>query len=112
MKNFLTLTVLSFILLSCSSGPGDVAKKFSENFSHGKVEEAKKYATEPTGRLLDMANSFGAITVDPDYRFKKVKDSVVGNRAWVTFIDPDGEEDVFELVKIDGKWLVQMEPQK
>lgn len=112
MKNIFLLSALSFLIFSCAPGPADVAKKFSENFTHGKIEEAKKYATENTGIFLDMAKEFNAVSVDPDYKFKKVKDSVAGKRAWVTFIDPDGEEDVFELVKIDGKWLVQMELQK
>lgn len=112
MKNIYLLFISALFLFSCSPGPDRVAKKFSENFTHGHIEEAKKYATKTTGQFLDMANEFNLITIDPDYTFKKVKDSVVGDRAWVTFIDLDGEEDVFELVKRDGKWLVQMEPQK
>lgn len=112
MKRILLPFVLSLLFFSCTPGPGEVAKNFSENFTHGKIEEAKKYATKETGDFLDAAKEFNLITVDTDYKFKKVKDSIVGNRAWVTFIDLDGEEDVFELVKHDGKWLVQMELQK
>ncbi len=41
-----------------------------------------------------------------------IKDSVVGNEAWVTFTNDKGKEDVIKVVKIDGDWLVHMESKK
>lgn len=112
MKLRAFLLSLLFIAVSCSSGPEASAKKFTESLSQGKVDEAKKYATESTGKLLDFASSFGGFPVEPNYKFEMKKDSVVDNKAWVTFINQKGKEEVLQLVKIDGKWLVHMESKK
>lgn len=111
MKKILFICVTA-LLVSCSSGPESAAKNFTENLANGKVENAKKYATKTTGTLLDMAESFGGLPLNPNFKFQKIKDSIDGKKAWITFINAEGEEDVMELVNIEGKWLVQMEPQK
>lgn len=100
---------LAILFFSCSSSPENAVKNFTENLTKGKVEEAKKYATESTGAMLDMANSIGAIPVDPDFEFEMLKDSIVGNRAWITIANPNGRSEVMDVVKIDGEWLVNME---
>ncbi|MCL6217738.1 DUF4878 domain-containing protein [Zunongwangia pacifica] len=111
MKKIITIIAVSALLLSCSSGPEKAAKNFTENMAKGKVEDAKKYATQSTGKLLDMAVSFGGSQIEPDFKFEFVKDSIVDNRAWVTYMD-NGEKKDLELVKIDGKWLVNVESKK
>lgn len=83
-----------------------------DNLAQGKVEEAKKYATEATGQLLDMANALGGIEVKPDFEFTFLRDSVADNSAWVYFVDEEGKEDVIELIKADGKWLVHADAKK
>lgn len=100
------------LLLSCSSGPESAVKNFTENLAKGKIDQAKKYATEPTGKILDLASSFGGLPVNPDFKFEMVKDSIIDNRAWVTFTNQDEEEKTMELVKIDGVWLVHLENKK
>ncbi len=112
MKKFFILIVTVLIFTACSSGPEKTAQKFTENLAKGKVDEAKKYATESTGKFLDLANSFGGIPIEPNFKFKMEKDSIVDNKAWITYINQKGEEDVIELVKIDGKWLVHMDSKK
>jgi hypothetical protein len=112
MRKIITVFALSTLLFSCSSGPESAAKNFTENLAKGKVEEAKKYATESTGKLIDFASSFGSLQVDPNFKFEMIKDSIVENKAWVTFKDQNGKEDTIELVKIDGKWLVHVESKK
>lgn len=113
MKKTLLIGAISTLLLSsCSSGPESSAKNFTENLAKGKVDEAKKYATESTGKLLDFASAFGRLPVDPDFKFKAEKDSIVENTAWVSFTDKKGKKDKLKLVKIDGKWLVHMESKK
>ncbi|PZX59374.1 uncharacterized protein DUF4878 [Algoriphagus ratkowskyi] len=109
MKKLLTILCLATLLFSCSSGPEDSVKNFTENLAKGKVEEAKKYATEPTGKLLDMVSSMGKIPIEPDFKFEILNDSIVGNRAWITISNPNGRTEVIEAVKIDGDWLVHME---
>lgn len=74
----------------------------------GKIEEAKKYATEATGSMLDFASGTGELSVQPDFKFEIISDSVSDNRAWVVFMDGKKEETV-PLVKIDGKWFVHLD---
>lgn len=113
MKKYLFIALVTVLgLTSCSSSPTDAAKKFSESLAQGKVDEAKKYATESTGKLLDLANSFGGIKVKPNFKFEAIKDSVAQNKAWVYFKDESGEQQTVELVKVDGKWLVDVGAKK
>lgn len=111
MKRIRIVMVLG-LLASCASGPEKAVEKFAENLAKGKVEEAKKYATESTGKLIDMASGFGGIDVEPNYQFSMIKDSIVGNKAWVTYINQKGKEETMQVVKIDGDWLVHVESKK
>lgn len=110
MKKLLfTLIAFTLLMCSCSSGPKNAAQQFTENLAKGKIEEAKKYATESTGKLLDMAASMGGAKVNPDFKYVFVKDSIVDNKAWVTFkSSSDDKEQTLELVKIDGDWKVDI----
>lgn len=112
MKKLLLLFSLSLLMFSCSSGPEKVAGDFLENLSKGKVDEAKKYATESTGKMLDFVSSMTSLPVDPDFKFKPLRDSIVDNKAWVFYVDKSGDETSIELVKIDGDWKVNMEAKK
>ena len=112
MKKLLVVLSLVALVFSCSSGPEKAAKDFTENLAKGKVVEAKKFATEATGQLLDLASSMGTVDVYPDYKFMMEKDSIVDNKAWVTYLDPEGNEETIELVNIDGEWLVHIEAKK
>lgn len=114
MKKVFAVLATAVVLFSCSSasGPEKVAKKFTENLAVGKVDEAKKYATEPAAKMLDLASAFGRLPLEPDFKLEAIKDSVVDNKAWVTYTNPKGKVETMELVKIDGEWLVHMESKK
>lgn len=112
MKRTLLFIALGVLLVACG-GPGKAARKFTEATAVGHIEEAKKYATEPTGKLLDLAAQFGSIKIDPDYKFYFVKDSVEGNRAWVTYTtNRDTTPKIMRLYKIDGSWKVDANDKK
>lgn len=113
MKRNLFLMLLPiFAFMGCSSGPTDVARDFSESVARADINEAKTYATESTGKLLDLANSFGGIKARSGFEFDAIKDSVVDNHAWVFFKDENGTRHQLELVKIDDKWLVNVDAKK
>jgi hypothetical protein len=112
MRRIIFTLAMSAFLFSCSSGPENTAKNFTENLAKGKIDEAKKYATESTGKMLDFASSFGGVPIDPNFEFEMIKDSIVGNRSWVTFVNQKGKKETMEMVKIDGDWLVHMESKK
>lgn len=111
---FLLMAVVSiFAFTSCSSNsPTAVAKSFSENIAKGKYEEAKKFCTEPTGKLLDMATAMaGGAKVNPDFKFEAIREEIDEDTAKV-FVKKGEGEDTIDLVKIDGVWKVNMSPQK
>lgn len=113
MRKIILIAALSILLFSCSSNsPEKTAKFFWENIFKGKIKEAKKYATEPTGKLYEQIINIGGFPIDPDFKFIMTKDSIVKNRAWVTFKAPDGRNSTIELVKIDGNWLVHVDLKK
>lgn len=112
MKKLLFFITIAAIFVACSSGPKSTAEKFLTNMGKGNIEEAKKYCTEPTKKLLDMASAFGGAPINPDLKLTHVKDSIVDNRAWVTFIDEKEKVDVVELVKLDGDWKVNITSKK
>lgn len=102
-----------FVLMGCGDSPQSVAKNFAENLAKGKISEAKKYATEPTGEMLDFASKIGAMPVNTDFTFIYVDKTVEGEQATVRYKNsPDGQEETIKLVKIDGKWKVHMQPGK
>jgi putative hemolysin len=112
MKKLLFVLMASLALVSCSKGPESAAKNFTEHMAKGDINEAKKYTTTQTGALLDMAISLGgsqSMPKYPDYTFKMLKDSIVGDTAaWVTYTTPEGNDDVLTLVKEDNEWKVSM----
>lgn len=112
MKKTISILGLSALLFSCSSEPGNVAKNFTENLAKGKIDEAKKYATESTGKMIDFASVFGSSPIDPNFKFEMIKDSIVENKAWVTFTNQKGKKETINVVKIDGNWLVHMGSKK
>ncbi len=80
-----------------------------ENISKGKFEEAKKYATESTGKLIDLIAAMGTEQVThPDFKFKATKEEIDGDQATIYYINADGDEDEIDLIKVDGKWKVNM----
>lgn len=110
MKKILFIALTAILFVSCSSGPEGVAKKFTENISKGKIDDAKKYCTSQSGAILDMMKSMNLNKADlhPDYKFTMIKDSIVEDKAWVTYNSANGKEDVMTLVKENGEWKVSL----
>lgn len=110
-KATILLTCLAALfLVGCGKSPRNAAQSFLENLSQGKITEAKKHATEPTGNLLEMASRMGAMPLDPNFRFVFVEESIDQNKAVVSFREgQDGPVQTMDLVKIDGEWKVHIQ---
>ena len=133
-KTILNSTLPLFLLVflctfnACSSGTGDgttsnsifsktpehqeVAIAFANNFAKGKLTEAKKYATETSAALIDLAGSLGGMNINPDANFRVVKDSIIGKKGFVKLIDDSKEkpkEELYDVVMIDGEWKVNLD---
>lgn len=112
-KTFFALLVM-ILLNACGSGkdsPKGVAAVFTESVAYGKIDQAKALATEPTGKVLDFMVMSGK-SLDPNFKFRFLKDSIAGNEAWVHYKNTSGKEEVLYLVKLDGKWKVHMDLKK
>ena len=112
MKKILFLFLITVFAISCGTGgsPESVAKNFTENLAKGNYTEAKKYATESSGQMIDLLATLGGEikNSDSNFKFKATSEEIDGNEATVYYINEDGEEDTVELVKVDGKWKVSI----
>ena len=115
MKKFLALNLLTAILfVACgggSSSPSDVATKFLNHTNKMEFKEAKKYATKGTGEILDLIAGMAGMMGDQQgpKSFTITNETIDGDKATVTYRSEGKEEDeTLNLVKEDGKWLVNM----
>jgi len=111
MKKIILVLFLG-VLFSCSSEPEKSVKKFLESSSKGDINEAKKIATKSTGKALDLLGRLGQDSFGEDFKFKILKDSIVGDKAWVMYAGTKhGKKykETLELVLVEGKWLVSIE---
>jgi hypothetical protein len=116
------LSIVAFALISLSvvscgskSDPKSVAQNFLNALTKMDYEGAKKYGTPETGSMLDMLASFSSMTTDSmKNTAKNVKVEILsvkenGDKCDVTYKNSEKtEEQVLNLVKKDGKWLVNM----
>ncbi len=116
--------LLLFFSLSCktTSGkenkPAAVAVKFLKHLRAFEFDEARKLGTENTGKMLDMFSMMLELSKkngkDPSQEKKDVdiyvvKTAVDGKNAVVTYKDENGKEQQLDLLKVKGKWLVNMQ---
>jgi len=97
--------------------PAVVATKFLKHLRMFEFDEARKLGTETTGKMIDMFSMMLELSKkngkDPSVDKKEVEIDVVktaidGKNAVVTYKDDNGKEQQIELVKVNGKWLVNM----
>ena len=113
MKKLYIFIVILLTHISCSEKKPhiDVAEDYCVTLFKHKVSELNKFATESTVAKAKINVARGVYKLIPDYNFRYLSDSVSGNRAWVTFDNPDikNSEDTLLLVKIDGTWKVHFD---
>jgi hypothetical protein len=117
-KVLLSLTavlVLAVSFVSCNSNsPKTSADKFMTGLLHYDYDAAKSVSTEETKKMIDLMAQFSAMMPDSvKQAAKKVKVNIKdskeeGDKAVVTYTTSDDPaEKKLNLVKQDGKWLVQ-----
>jgi hypothetical protein len=120
MINKLTKTVLPAIVIllifqACNMGnsPSKSASKFLNAFNEKDYNEARKYATEETIKLVDLMESLSKMSTSIDSiqhkKIEVVSEKIEGESAIVTFREAGSDEtEDLNLKKIDGKWLVHI----
>lgn len=113
------MCVLALSLVSCNSNtPKASAEKFLNGLYHMNYKEAKEVATEDTKKMLEMMENFSSMMPDSNKEnAKKIKinikdETIDGEKAVVTYTTSESEgEQKVDLVKQNGKWLVQYNKQ-
>jgi GH25 family lysozyme M1 (1,4-beta-N-acetylmuramidase) len=106
---------LAISLVSCSSNsPKASAEKFVNGLTHMDYEAAKSVSTEDTKKMLEMMQQLTAMmpdSVKENAKKAKVnigKEEINGDKATVTYTTSENPtEQKLNLVKQNGKWLVQ-----
>jgi len=106
--------VIALFAVACGGGsatPSQVAEKFLTHTNKMEFKEAKKYSTKATGEILDMIAGMAGMMGEQEAPkgFKITNETIDGDKATVTYRSEgkDADETV-NLVKEDGKWLVNM----
>lgn len=110
------LCSLSMLTVSCKKEPSpeEVARKFLNAFNERKYDEARKFATPETGKLIDVMEK-----LTEDLRTQEEHASppsievlghiIDGDKATVTFRESEtGEEQELSMKMVDGKWFVHI----
>jgi hypothetical protein len=113
MKNLLILSALSvFALVACNKteGPKEVATKFLTELNSANYDAASAYGTQATKDMLNMIKTFAGDQKPekaPTFTISDVKEE--GDTATVTYrTEGTDADETLDLVKADGKWLVDM----
>ena len=124
MKKILfSLAIVAFAamtIVSCGgkNDPKTVAKSFLEARNKMDYKTAKKFGTPETGKMLEMLESFSSMVPDSIKNLSKNSTVVIkgepkieGDKCTVvatTTIAGESKDENVTLVKIKGKWLVNM----
>ncbi len=114
MKKLFSLVIAAIVVIafaSCgdkSNTPEAVATKYLNHINKKEFDEAKKIATEETGQMLDMMKSFsgvGGAQEAKEVKIENLKCETTDEKS-VCKYTADGKEESLDLVKKEGKWLV------
>ena len=117
---YFCLFVLSSTLSCGSSGggsPSDVVNLYLDRMDVMDIDGAKKYCTERTASMLDMAKAMHESMGSPENpdRAKREdieiqSETIDGDQATVVTINKATQEVTsLSLVKVDGKWKIDQE---
>jgi len=115
MKNLFKLAIIAIAVISfnaCknSDAPDKVADKFLNHLNKKEYAEAKKLATTESAASIDMVESFskmGGEQAVKEVKIEGLKCKEEGEKAACDYTE-NGEAKKLDLVKKDGKWLVEM----
>jgi len=114
MKKLVSFAVIAMAVITMnacknSDTPDKVAEKFLNHINKKEFAEAKKLATPESSASIDMLERFSQMGGDQpkETKIEDMKCTEDGDKAVCEYKE-DGEEKKLDLVKKDGKWLVEM----
>ena len=113
MKKQFFLLLLTFIIFSCgnSNTPKGVAFAFLTDIKSANFQEAKKYGTESTVKILNYTIKMKDTTkeIPKSKGFKILREELTGDEATVVYFDEDTQkEEGIRMIKLEGKWKVDL----
>lgn len=98
----------------CGGGnnPKAVAVTFMTAMGRGNLDEAKKYCTKDTAKVVGMMQAMGEgekKEFDKNFKCTAKSVKVEGDTAVVELKCSDGEDMQVNLVKLDGQWKVDLD---
>jgi Domain of unknown function (DUF4878) len=117
MKKTTFYLLFTLFFAACGNGnsPKGVALTFLTNMSKMNYPEAKKFATPQTQQYIDKMGAFGGkMGRDDDYSpIIILRDSIMNDKAWVLYkTEKNPNEEYLDLMKIEGKWKVNLKMKK
>ena len=114
-KYFLFYLLLSLITGCSKDSPKDVAQKFLSASARMDYDEARKFATPATEKLLEMLSAASELTPDSvkkrmEASFEIVKEYKRNDTLAVVLyhLKNSDTDQTLNVVKRDGKWLVNV----
>ncbi|MCC7231445.1 MAG: DUF4878 domain-containing protein [Bacteroidia bacterium] len=109
---FFLALILAITACTQSDSPKAIAEKFLHAMNSYDFDEARKYGTEDTGKLLDIMSGFAKMVPDSSRtspKFEITGEKIVGDKATVMYREEGRNTDIpMTLVRVDGKWKVAM----
>ena len=114
MKKLLSLAVVALAVITMnacknSDTPDKVAEKFLGHINKKEFKDAKSLATPESAASIDMLESFSKMGGEQtkETKIENIKCKEDGDKAACDYTE-NGEAKKLDLVKKDGKWLVEM----
>lgn len=108
------LSSFTFLKMNEKSDPKEVAYNYTVAVNKFDFEEAKKYSTEETKKLLDMLSSFASMApdsvIEQSKSFKvEIKEVIEkGDKCAVMLTNGNEKVEKIDLIKENGIWKVHM----
>src|SRR6187455_1756837 len=113
-NHLLSVALVLVTLVGCTgNSPEKSAEKFLNAFNEKNYNEARKYATPETTKLVDLMENLSKMSASEDSvthpKIEVIDSKIEGDSAMVTFREKGSDEtEEIKLKKIDGKWLVHI----
>ncbi len=112
-----TVASCRFLGIEKKNSPEYVANKFLTHFQKLEFDEASQYGTENTKMILRLFKSLSAMVPDSTKSQNNFSDAVIHkctieNNTAICRYTANGKEETIDLIKQDGKWLVDLKKEQ
>jgi ketosteroid isomerase-like protein len=106
------MLVIGFTVIGCGGGagsPSSVVKQLHTAIEKGDADKINELMTPEAASMILMFGEKAKGSITEKGKISKTEEKIDGDKATVKVTYDNGNEEEFELVKLDGKWKVSME---